>query len=566
MLRFQNFIISTRGRNTFPQKKMSNPNCIIKAFENNNISILKENSDNKNNFLFKASDVAKILDLSQIRSSIQNFDEDEKVVRLMNDVRGVSQNTTYLTSRGVYRLLYSSKKSIAKKFRKWVSTILDDIIFNEGQELKKQLEKKDTQLLQLSIDKRLDKQNIFIREFGHDCVLVYIVKIKELENGEYIIRLGESRDGVLKRFNSHQSDYGKENVFLLDCFLVNNSKKFEKFLHENLSKHKVTTLQGHETENELFLVGKELAYSHILQLINKNIHKFNDNYVELEKLKTQHETLKLITSGNSNMEKLFELFDIVLDTNKKLLLKVDNLENSVSKLHDTLNSQETKTTSNFNVHLQTVGPRLQKINPETFQLVKLYETTTEAIKESNFILKRPSINKAIKECTIYQGFRWNTVDREHEAPENVQIEATKVTKIQNNGYIAKLNSTKKEILNVYLNRSVASLSNGYSSSASLDNVVKNDKLSKSNYYMLYTSVNIEVRDSFEDTHNKPILYKDGIGKYNTENVLVEEYVSKMDCYTQSDIGNKSLSKSLANGSVYAGFYYRHLGYKKSMIE
>jgi hypothetical protein len=139
-----------------------------------------------------------------------------------------------------------------------------------------------------------------------------------------------------------------------------------------------------------------------------------------------------------------------------------------------------------------------------------------------------------------------------------------VTKIQNNGYIAKLNTTKTEILNVYLNRSVASLSNGYDSSASLDISVKKDTLSKGNYYMLYTNASTEARDSFEEKNGKPILYKDGIGKYDTENALVEEYVSKMDCYTQSEIGNKSLTKALASGSVYAGFYYRCLGEKKSM--
>ena len=37
----------------------------------------------------------------------------------------------------------NNKKPIAKKFRNWVGNILDDIIFNESLELKKQLEEKD---------------------------------------------------------------------------------------------------------------------------------------------------------------------------------------------------------------------------------------------------------------------------------------------------------------------------------------------------------------------------------------------------------------------------------------
>ena len=104
-------------------------NCIVKAFENNPIAILYENVDNKKIYYFKASDIGKALNLTNIRQSIQHYDEDEQVVRKAYDLRGCEQNTTFLTSQGVYRLLYNSKKDIAKKFRKWAGAILDDIIF-----------------------------------------------------------------------------------------------------------------------------------------------------------------------------------------------------------------------------------------------------------------------------------------------------------------------------------------------------------------------------------------------------------------------------------------------------
>ena len=97
-------------------------NCIIRAFENNNITIIKEEP---NTFLFKATDIGKILDIVNIRSTTQNFDDDEKCVRKAYTVRG-DKDMIFLTSRGIYRLLYSSKKPIAKQFRKWVGDILDD--------------------------------------------------------------------------------------------------------------------------------------------------------------------------------------------------------------------------------------------------------------------------------------------------------------------------------------------------------------------------------------------------------------------------------------------------------
>ena len=124
-------------------------NCIVKAFENNPISILQENNDNKKVYYFKASDIGKALNLSNIRASIQNYDEDEQVVRKVDDLRGCAQDTTFLTSQGVYRLLYNSKKEGAKKFRKWAGNILDDIIFNESNKLKRQLQEQSKIIKQL---------------------------------------------------------------------------------------------------------------------------------------------------------------------------------------------------------------------------------------------------------------------------------------------------------------------------------------------------------------------------------------------------------------------------------
>ena len=75
------------------------------------------------------------------------------------------------------------------------------------------------------------------------------------------------------------------------------------------------------------------------------------------------------------------------------------------ELSEKINSTQTKVSTGFNEPLVTLGPRLQKINPETLEIVKVYESVSEAMKENSQI-KRPSINKAIVENIIYCGFRW----------------------------------------------------------------------------------------------------------------------------------------------------------------
>jgi prophage antirepressor-like protein len=74
-------------------------NCIIKAFENNPISIIHEENDGKKNFYFKSSDIGKALELKNIAVSIQCYDDDEKVLRKAYTLGG-NQDTTFLISQG----------------------------------------------------------------------------------------------------------------------------------------------------------------------------------------------------------------------------------------------------------------------------------------------------------------------------------------------------------------------------------------------------------------------------------------------------------------------------------
>ena len=178
-------------------------------------------------------------------------------------------------------------------------------------------------------------------------------------------------------------------------------------------------------------------------------------------------------------------------------------------------------------------------------MIKVYENVSEILKE-NYNIKRPSLNKAVLENTIYQGFRWLFVERSLD-PNNIYD--IKQTRIQNIGYIAKLNSTKTEILNIYLDRKTASKLNNYSSPSSL---VKKCKLSNCNYYILYNELSEELKKSYI----KPILYKNGVGKFDTSNNLIKEFTCKEDTRIKENISNKSLSKTLDTGNLYNNYYYR----------
>jgi hypothetical protein len=440
-----------------------------------------------------------------------------------------------------------------------IEELLQETINEESDELRMQLQLKETTVKKLQdknnnliIQKQFEKHNMLLREFGNIGSIVYIIKVKSFDDGTYIVRIGESRRGIEDRYKEHKSNYTE--CIILECFMVNKSKDFEKFIHTQIKENKVTDLDGHMNENELFLIGKNLSYNTLLNVINTNLKYFNNNDLELSlaelEIKKLQEMNEILNNDNFN-----NIFNQVLEINKNIMNRLDKIELQNGEILEKLNVP--KTTNNFKEPLNILGPRLQKINPESLLLIKVYESISECIKENQDI-KRSSINKAVIENTIYNGFRWLLVDRELNPNVIYDIKETKVTRVQNLGYIAKLNIDKTEILNVYLDRKTASVLNNYPNNSSLDIIVKKMKLSNGNYYLLYDKCNVNLRKAFEDKYSNPILYKNGIGRFDGNNNLVDEFVSKYDCCQKLNISDKSVIKSINKNIAYNGFYYKVL--------
>jgi prophage antirepressor-like protein len=545
---------------------------IVKAFNENELHteiVIKGTSENP---LFRASDVGNVLEITNIRTSINDFNNTEKVVHTM-DTLGGSQQVTFLTEKGLYKVLFKSRKPIAEKFQNWVCDVIKELrlngIYDLQQQLKQQLEQQKDEIKfledkkkqeyedKLAKQKVLEREKILLKEYTTAGAIFYVIKVKTFENGHYIVKIGESRIGITNRYKEHKSKYPE--CLLLDCFAVNKSKDFESFIkeHELIKESKVCDLLGHESELELFLIGKKLSYQTLLNIINNNLKYFNQN--DTHKLELENEQLKLkFEIQQKNSENLLEqeLFSLL----KQLSVKIDKLEKSNKEVLEKLNASQTKLVTGFQEPLPTLGPRLQKINPETLELVKVYETVTEAMNENSNI-KRPSINKAVVENTIYQGYRWLLVDRELDPNIIHNIQPTKETILKNLGYIAKLNSQRTQILNVYLDRKTAALSNGYESSSALDNPVKNSSITKGYYYMLYNDCDIDLKKQFEEKYGEPILYKDGIGQYNSSNELIKEFNCKYDCIRQLKMSDKTLAKALDKNVLYNNSYFKNIGSK-----
>jgi hypothetical protein len=453
-----------------------------------------------------------------------------------------------------------------------LENIMFEITKEESEELKKQLTQIENSKNK-EMEEKLVKQRekILLSEYAQAGSLVYIIKVKTFLNGEYIVKIGHSTKGIHNRYIEHKGNY--DECLLLNCFIVDKSYDFEQFLihHDNIRLNKVTDLIGHEKGNELFLIGKNLTYQILLHIIESNIKNYNFTISELLKENELLKKLQIqstnIQNNNCNTNDNIEITTVLQELTKtvnQLSSKIDNLEKINIELTEKINSMQTKVSTGFNEPLVTLGPRLQKINPETLDIVKVYESVSEVMKE-NAQIKRPSINKAISENTIYCGFRWLFVERNLDPNIITHIEPTKQTKIQNLGYIAKLNVEKNEILNVYLDRKTAANLNGYSSSYALDVPVKKYTISNGHFYKLYEYCNEELINNYETKHGTPILYKNGIGQYDLEGNLVKEFSCKYDCIKILSISDKTLTKALEKNLPYNGHFFKELGSKLSIL-
>lgn len=549
------------------------------------------NYNSNNDFIIDLDNIWKWLDFKQKVNAKKLIEKnftiniDYKILLLLQEKQnkkhgGHNKETILLTVKTFKLLCIKADTKKAEQIHQYfikLEELLHEIIEEESNDLKLQLEKKNNELLlleekkkeeyenKLKIEKILEREKILLKEFGNIGSIIYIIKVKTFENGTYVIKIGESRKGIMNRYNEHKSKY--DECLLLDCFCVQKSKDFENFLHnhEQIRGNRVNYLENHKKELELFLIGKNLTYQILLNIIDNNIKYFND--YDINKLELENEKLKLMLEMKETNNQHF-LIEELLKIVKNLSCKIDNLENSNKEILNKLNNYSIKTTTNFNEPLVTLGPRLQKINPETYEIVKVYESVSECMKE-NRNLKRPSINKAVIKNTIYQGYRWLFVDRNLDPFISNNIPKTiPLQKNQNIGYIAKINKNKTEIINVYLDRKTASQENGYASTSALDISVKNETLKDGFYYILYDKCNNELKNKLENKNNNlpPLLYKNGVGQFDNNNNLVKEFICKYDCIRSLQISDKTLSKALDRNMMYNNCYYRYIDSKIKLFK
>ena len=232
-----------------------------------------------------------------------------------------------------------------------LENIMFEITKEECNELKQQLEQiEDIKNKEIIKEKELERERLLLTQYANIGSIIYIIKVKTNDDGTYIVKLGESRNGITGRYNECKSKH--KNILLLNCFSVDKSRIFESFLlnHKDINLNREFNVQGHETERELILIGKNLTYQQLIKIINDNINNYN---YKISELLAENNLLKLKLNetpevsnnsfNNSNNNDIIELKNII----NNLLYEVTELKKCNKEILTKLNEKETKLVTGF---------------------------------------------------------------------------------------------------------------------------------------------------------------------------------------------------------------------------
>lgn len=349
---------------------------IVKAFNENDLHteiVIKGTIDDP---LFRASDVGVVLDIASIRSVLRDFDESEKVVHTMHTLGG-TQEVTFLTEKGLYKVLFRSRKPIAQKFQNWVCEVIKEIrlkgIYKMQSEINKAIEEKN----------RI-REKTLIENFPSNVQCVYYGTIdNKSDNGERLIKFGNS-NSLKNRIYCHKKTYNNFN--LINAFRVENKLQIENAIKEHplfIERQRTIMIKKHNFTELINMEGiSDSVLDETIREIIRRIEYSPEKYLTLLE---ENKELKRMIGDNTP--------DYMISLKREIKkLKEDNMK--IIKKYNKLKDKEGKTTNtseNKNVNMKGLMLDCEdKYENEGVAEEELenYNTLSAAIKSRNIMRDR----------------------------------------------------------------------------------------------------------------------------------------------------------------------------------
>lgn len=337
--------------------------CILsKQFQDMNIAVYGTHEKP----LFKAKDIGELLGIKDVLSTMKDFNEIEKGVGYYATPGGM-QNMTMLTTRGLYRLLFNSRKEIAKQFRNWVFDVIEEIRLTGEYNLKKKMELENMQIKEKTLLQSYDKKKV-----------LYLGTVDE-----DLIKFGITSD-IKERTKSNKRDFGE--VFMVqEVIECEQHKELESKLkeHNDITNRRVSKVFNGKNQTELIRVDDHLQMQDVYGIVT-NIRK--TLYIDKEILVMQHDEI-IEKEKTRQMELQLELkreeYKYLLEI-KKLELSQPQQISQTAQNNEKKKVEKSKKPDDLDVYLQYIDDRTiySEQNADYITMTVLYQNFMQWVRET----------------------------------------------------------------------------------------------------------------------------------------------------------------------------------------
>jgi prophage antirepressor-like protein len=500
--------------------------------------------------LFQANQIAKLLGMKTVNKQIMDWDTTLKVITESKSPGGI-QKTTFLTEIGLYRLIGRSNKPIAEKFQIWVCKTIKDIRLTGQYQLQKQNEI-DRKLIQLQEKEKTHKKLV---ELFHLKNVIYICKMKELEDGKFIIKIGSSQD-IKQRISQLPIEYDVVPL-LLDVFNCVSHVRLERNIHNNTSmkslRHQIKKKDS-TLSRETYIVNED-EYNIVIQIVKK----------ELKRISTEEDAGKAIDLESKKLD--FETKKIELEImNKKMEFeKQQNQEQIEDHIQEPEQEPNQDSYPEIPVPISFIrkrstprSPKVYQYNPETNEIVQIYDNIITVLRTIEGSSITP-LKSAVKNNAIYKGFRWLFVNRD--VTEDPILPPTIETKHQEVRLVAMIDIKQTKIMEVFDCQKNAAIARNLEGFSTISRSIKTGRISSGHYWKWYEDCSPEMKQEFLSHNTLPEKHinknsSQVIQMHPLTNEELHTYPSITDVLLKFQLSRATLKKVSDNNEVYNGFKWR----------
>lgn len=237
---------------------------IVSQFKNLQVTIYGTHDEP----LFKAKDIGKLLELTNIREVIKSFNAKQKVVS-STDTPGGKQQTAFLTEQGLYKVLMRSRKKIAEQFQDWVCEVVEQIRRKGKYDLQEKLQEKEKMIEQFQSE--LDKYKQTDYEQVHTTGYVYVMTTDRPN----VFKIGTSKNVRNRAIKLQTANV--DDIQVLFQFPTSNGKILEEAVHYVLDRYRTNSNREHFWADKDYIINVIKVLGNTMDTLKSCYHNIQDD-------------------------------------------------------------------------------------------------------------------------------------------------------------------------------------------------------------------------------------------------------------------------------------------------